>query len=312
MALLETIPNVSEGRRVDVLERLAGAVASVGPQVALLDRTADPSHHRAVFTIAGTADGLERAVLALAEVAVACIDMRTHTGVHPRIGALDVVPFVPLGETTMAEAIELAHRVAARIARDFRIPAFLYEAAATRPDRHRLEIVRRGGFERLPARMAAAGGHPDFGPTMPHPTAGAVVVGARDALIAWNLNLATDDLTIACEIAREVRASSGGLPHVKAMGVRLAHRGLVQVSMNVTDYRITPMSLVFARVADGAARRGTSIADSEIIGLLPRDALAETAEQVPWLASCHAHQTLENRLAAHKLTPDRPADEAEG
>ena len=309
MDLIESIPNVSEGRRTDVLDRLADEVASAGPDVVLLDRTADWSHHRAVFTIAGTSDGVARAIMRLAAEAVARIDLRRHAGVHPRVGAVDVVPFVALGHTPAPRAITLARAVAEQLARELQLPTFLYEAAARQPDRQRLELVRRGGFEQLAARMASAGGQPDFGPPVPHPTAGATIVGARGPLVAWNLNLATDEVAVAREIARLIRASNGGLPHVKAMGVPLVTRGLVQVSMNLTDYRTTSMSRVFAAVDAAARARGTSIEESEIIGLVPRDALDEVAGQVPWLGECHGHQVLEDRLAAHvaggvRLKPD--------
>ncbi len=301
MDLIESIPNVSEGRRADVLDRLADEVASAGPDVVLLDRTADWSHHRAVFTIAGTSDGVARAIMRLAAEAVARIDLRRHAGVHPRVGAVDVVPFVALGDTPAPRAITLARAVAEQLGRELQLPTFLYEAAARQPDRQRLELVRRGGFEQLAARMASAGGQPDFGPPVPHPTAGATIVGARGPLVAWNLNLASDEVAVAREIARLIRASNGGLPHVKAMGVPLVTRGLVQVSMNLTDYRTTSMSRVFAAVDAAARARGTSIEESEIIGLVPRDALDEVAGQVPWLGECHGHQVLEDRLAAHGL-----------
>jgi glutamate formiminotransferase/glutamate formiminotransferase/formiminotetrahydrofolate cyclodeaminase len=297
MELIEAIPNVSEGRRADVIGELTDAVTSAGADVVLLDRSSDRSHNRAVFTMAGTADGVARAVHALAAVAVARIDLRSHAGVHPRIGALDVVPFVPLGTVPMTRAIDLARRVARDLSDSFALPTYLYGAAASDAARRRLELVRRGGFEGLAARMSDPAWRPDFGPLTPHASAGAACVGARGPLIAWNLNLDSTDLALAREIARTVRTSDGGLPHVKAMGVRLAHRGLVQVSMNLTDYRVTSMSRVFTCVERHAAARGAAIRESEVIGLLPRAALDQVASHSPWLAEQHRHQVLEDRLA---------------
>jgi glutamate formiminotransferase len=300
MPLIECIPNVSVGRRADVIAALANAVSAVDG-IVLLDRTSDPSHDRSVLTFAGEPGPLEDAVLALAEGACAAIDLRTHAGVHPRIGALDVVPFVPLRDTTVGECVTLAQRVGARLASTLGLPVFLYQRAATRPDRQRLEEIRRGGLAGLTERMRDGSLPPDFGPPAPHPTAGATVVGARGPLVAWNLNLATDDLHVARVIAREIRERHGGLPGLKALGLPLAHRGLAQVSMNLTDYRATPMHVVYARVAAAAERLGTRILESEIIGLVPREALADTQAHAPELWDWHAHQILEDRLDARGL-----------
>lgn len=297
--LIECIPNVSDGRHPAVVDALADAVSAV-PGVRLLDRTSDPTHHRSVLTLAGDPSGLESAVLALAEAAVRTIDLREHEGVHPRVGALDVVPFVPLRDATMADAVALAQRVGARVAERVGTPVFLYQQAATRADNRRLDHIRRGGLDGLARRMRE-GWTPDYGPSTPHPSAGVTVVGARELLIAWNLDLETDDVAIARAIAREVRESSGGLFGVRALGLALAHRGRAQVSMNVTDHRATPMHVVFARVADAARRLGTRIHDSEIIGLVPRDALTLAAAHVPMLGARHAHQVLEDRLEAAGL-----------
>jgi glutamate formiminotransferase len=280
MTLLESVPNVSEGRRADVVGGLAETLRAT-PGVRLLDHSADASHNRSVFTFAGTPPALEEGVLALVDQAIRVIDMRAHRGQHPRIGAVDVVPFVPIADAAMAECVTLARRVGALLAERFELPVYLYEEAATTPERRALENIRRGGFEALGARMATAGWRPDFGPARPHPTAGACAVGARLPLIAFNVNLATDQLEVAQAIARRIRTSSGGLPNVKALGLWIEERGAAQVSINLTDYRRTSIRTVYDAVAREAARRGVSIAESELIGLAPAAALdAATAGHV--------------------------------
>jgi glutamate formiminotransferase len=297
MAMIECIPNVSEGRRPQVVERLADAVRGV-PGVRLLDYSADASHNRSVFTFVGTAAALERAVLALFEVAVGEIDLRTHRGEHPRIGAVDVVPFVPIERVTMTDCVALAREVALTVAGRFGLPVFLYEEAATTPARRRLENIRRGGFEALAVRMASPAWTPDFGPAVPHATAGATVIGARMPLIAYNINLNTDRVEVARKIAAAVRHSSGGLRYVKAIGVRLEDRNLAQVSMNLTDFRRTPIHRVFEMVAREAARYGVAILESEIIGLVPSAALMAAAEHYLQLQGFSEAQLLEHRLRA--------------
>lgn len=297
MPLIECIPNISEGRREATIARLAEAASSV-EGVSLLDCTSDPSHHRTVFSFVGEPAALESAVLALAAAAVREIDLRQHVGVHPRVGALDVVPFVPIRDATMADCVALARRTGERLASQLGVPVFLYQEAASRPERRRLEAIRAGGLEGLTRRMADSAWLPDFGPSSPHPAAGVTIMGARGPLVAWNLNLATDDVHAARAVAREIRESSGGLPGLKALGIALAHRGLAQVSMNLTDYQTTPMHVVFARVSEAAARQGTSVLESEIIGLVPRDALAAARLPEPRLWTWHAHQILEDRMAA--------------
>lgn len=294
--LIESIPNVSEGARPHVLDAIAAAVSAV-PGAALLDRTADPSHNRAVFSIAGTRDGVRDAVLALAAGAVAQIDLRTHQGRHPRIGAVDVIPFVPLQGATMADAIALARDVGRAIAERHGVPVYLYEEAATAPHRRRLENIRRGQLEGLAARMALPEWTPDFGPAHPHPTAGATVVGARRALIAFNVNLATSRVDIAAAIARRVRESGGGLPGVKAIGL-LMNDGTAQVSMNLTDYERTPIEAAFEAVRQEAESRGVGVAGSELIGLIPAAALKNTSFEQLRLPPAAGRQVLETRLAA--------------
>src|SRR5258708_2634420 len=244
MAVIECIPNVSEGRRTEVIAAMADAVRAV-PGVRLLDLQSDTSHNRSVFTLAGDAAGVEGAVLALVARAAADIDLRTHRGEHPRLGAVDVVPFVPIEGVTMADCVALAKQVGAAIADRFAIPVFLYEEASTNPARRNLEDIRRGEFEGLAAKMAAPDWKPDFGPAAPHASAGATVVGARMPLIAYNINLATDRLDVAKKIAAAIRHSSGGFRFVKAAGFKLEDRGIVQGSMNLTNYAKTPISRAF-------------------------------------------------------------------
>ncbi len=294
MALIECVPNVSEGRRLDVVRALAAALERIDG-VRLLDHSADPAHNRSVFTIAGEAEAVGLAVLALFETAIPAIDMRTHRGAHPRIGAVDVVPFVPIG-ATMAECVALARQTGAAVADRFAVPVFLYEEAASRSTRRNLADIRRGEFEGLAARMTSADWAPDFGPGQPHPTAGATVIGARAPLIAFNVNLATNQLETARAIATTVRERDGGLPAVKAMGVALPHRGIVQVSMNLTNYEITPMLRAFEAVRREAEARGVSVLESEIVGLVPAAALPPAPGQALRLTGFTDNQVLEKRL----------------
>lgn len=304
-ALIEAIPNVSEGRDTARLDRCAAAIA--GSSATLLDRTADSSHHRAVFTIAADAPALAAAALALARVAVAEIDLRAHAGVHPRVGALDVLPFVPLGGATMAEAIAIAHAVGREIGETLGLPVLFYEAASRPPHRRSLEAIRRGGLDGLAARLHEPAWRPDHGPSAMHPTAGAIAVGARGPLVAWNLVLDRPEPALARRIARIIRTSNGGLPCLKALGLALAHNGRVQVSMNLTDYRTTSMAAVYRAVEREAARAGAAIAGSELIGLVPRAALDSLAEVAPAFAAAHRDAVLEDRLAAHGLPAVGPA-----
>ena len=295
MSLIECIPNVSEGRRADTIASMAEAIRAT-PGVRLLDHSSDQSHNRTVFTFAGDTAGVERAVLALFERAIADIDLRTHKGEHPRLGAVDVVPFVPIEGVTMAECVGLARKVGAAVADRFRIPIYLYEEASDNPLRKNLEDIRRGEFEGLAAKMSTEGWAPDFGPSAPHPTAGASVIGARMALIAYNINLATDRLDVAKKIAAAIRQSSGGYRYVKAAGFRLENRGVVQVSMNLTNYEKTPIFRVFETVKREAERYGVKILESEIVGLVPSAALAAAAEFYLQIEHFKPDQVLENKL----------------
>ena len=293
--LIECIPNVSEGRRSEVVTAMADAIRAV-PGVRLLDFSSDPSHNRSVYTLAGDASGVEAAVLALVDRAVATIDLRTHRGEHPRLGAVDVVPFVPIEGVTMADCVALANRVGAAVAQRFRLPVYLYEEASTNPARKNLEDIRRGEFEGLAAKMAAPEWAPDFGPAAPHPTAGAIVIGARMALIAYNINLATNRLDVAKKIAAAIRHSSGGFRFVKAAGFMLDDRGIVQVSMNLTNYEKTPIFRVFEAVKREAARYGVQVLESEIVGLVPSAALHAAAEYYLQIEGFKPDQVLENKL----------------
>ena len=293
--VIECVPNVSEGRRPEIIARMADAIRAVAG-VRLLDHSSDAAHNRSVFTFAGDAAGVERAVLALFERAVADIDLRTQRGEHPRLGAVDVVPFVPIDGVTMADCAALAKKVGAEVAARFQVPVYLYEEASANPARKNLEDIRRGEFEGLAAKMATAGWAPDFGPATPHPSAGAAVIGARMPLIAYNINLATDRLDVAKKIAAAIRHSSGGYRFVKAMGIRLEARGIVQVSMNLTNYEKTPIFRVFETVKREAERYGVAVLESEIVGLVPSAALMSAAEFHLQMSGFTLDQILEHKL----------------
>ncbi|MFI5179058.1 MAG: glutamate formimidoyltransferase [Vicinamibacterales bacterium] len=299
MALIECIPNISEGRRQDVLDACAAAIRATGAR--LLDIKPDASHNRTVYTFAGGRDEVKAAALALFDEALKAIDLRTHAGEHPRLGAVDVVPFVPIEGVTMAGCVALAKEVGAEVARRHHLPVYLYEEAAASPARRNLEDIRRGEFEGLAAKMQQADWTPDFGPATPHPSAGASVVGARMPLIAYNINLATNRLDVAKKIAAAIRQSSGGLRFVKAMGVDLADRGIVQVSMNLTNYEKTPVHRVFELVKREAERYGVAVLESEIVGLIPSAALTASAAWYLQIDTFSEGQVLENKLRSSAL-----------
>jgi glutamate formiminotransferase len=296
--LIESVPNVSEGRRLDVVDRLADAITSVDG-VFLLDRTSDASHNRSVFTLAGEHEPVRTALERLVGAAIDAIDMDSHEGEHPRIGAVDVIPFIPLGDTSMDDCVELARSFGADLAERFELPVYLYARAAARSDREKLADVRRGQYEGLKAEVGQRGREPDFGPSRLHPSAGAVAVGARPFLIAYNINLDSDDVELARRIARRVRESGGGLPKVQASGfeVREPERGhpvRAQVSMNVLDFEVTPLWLVWESVSALAAEDGVEPAESELIGLAPLAAFLAVAEH----AGAPSGAPIEERLAA--------------
>lgn len=294
--LVECIPNFSEGRLPATVHALVAAIEAVRG-VFLLDQEMDADHHRSVLTFVGNPDAVCEAAFQCIRIATGLIDLRQHKGGHPRIGATDVIPFVPIRDITMEDCVGLATRLGKRIGQELSIPVFLYEHAASRAERTNLEAIRRGGLEGLSARMGTdPAWAPDFGPRMPHPSAGATVVGARHPLIAYNVNLLTEDLGIAKSIAKTVRFSSGGLRSVKAIGVELAGRRQVQVSMNLTNYEETPIHVAFDAVQHEAARRGVQIAESEVIGLVPQHALVQAAESRLQLNRFDRTQVLETRL----------------
>lgn len=295
MQLVQCVPNFSEGRRADVIDAIVEPLDDVDVEV--LDVSPDADHNRTDVTFVGGPDAVFDAALALATRAVELIDMNEHEGEHPRMGAIDVVPFVPVRNISMDECVELATRFAETFAAETDVPTYLYEAAATRPDRENLADVRRGEYEELREAIGSDPDRaPDFGPERIHETAGATAVGARFFLVAFNVNLGTDDLEVADAIARAVRHSSGGYRHVKAMGFEIAERGIVQVSMNMTDYRQTPLFRVFETIEAEAARYGVDVIGSEIVGPIPMAVLADVAEHFLRLEDFEEAQLLEGRL----------------
>jgi glutamate formiminotransferase/glutamate formiminotransferase/formiminotetrahydrofolate cyclodeaminase len=300
--IVECVPNFSEGRNQTTVRALVNAVESV-PGVWLLDQTMDRDHHRSVLSFAGEPDAVAEAAFRAIRMATDLIDLRKHKGVHPRVGATDVVPFVPVQGATMQDCIHLAKRLGQRVGTELEIPVFLYEQAATHRDHAPLESVRRGGLQGLAFRMASdPDWTPDFGPPQLHTTAGAMVIGARPPLIAFNVNLHSTDLAMARSIAKDIRQSNGGLPHLKAIGVELASRKLVQVAMNLTDYIVTPLHVAFEAVRTRAAEQGVAVAGSEVIGLVPQAALVQAAAHSLVLEQFDSTQVLEARLESRLLS----------
>ena len=295
-ALIECIPNVSEGRRGDVVAALAEAAVMAAPGVVLLDRTSDVDHNRSVLTFLGEGEALVVAMTALVGAALDAIDLRKHAGAHPRLGAVDVIPFVPVRGATTADCVALAKTLGRTLADRYGLPVYLYEDAASRPDRQNLANIRKGEFEGLAKKMEDPAWKPDFGPSAPHPSGGAVVVGARAPLIAYNINLATADLAVADRIAKAIRHLSGGYRFVKAMGVKLEARGQVQVPINMTNFEKTPLHRVFETVRSEAERQGVAVVGSEIVGLVPQAALLAAAAHYLRLEADPAPQVLENKL----------------
>jgi len=295
-AVIECVPNFSEGRRKDVVDKIVHSIRSV-PGTKVLDVESDPDHNRSVITYTGTRESVGESAFRGARAALELIDLTKHKGEHPRMGALDVLPFIPVQEATMEDCIDIANRTAARIAKELKIPCYMYEAAAKRPDRRNLENVRRGQFEGLrEAVLTDDTRYPDYGPRMLHPTAGATAVGARMPLVAFNVNLRSTDVSVAKDIAKKIRASSGGMPHVKALGFTLQDKGMVQISMNLTDYTVTPISKVFDAIRAEADARGVEIANGEIIGLIPLDVVCDLAARFLKLEGFTSRQILEKRI----------------
>ena len=295
--LIECVPNFSEGRDASRIDAIVHAILSV-PEVVLLDREADADHNRSVLTFVGPPAAVADAAFRGVEKAVELIDLRRHQGAHPRIGAADVVPFIPIEGVTLEDCVQLAGKLGEQIWSKLRVPVYLYEAAARQPDRVNLENIRRGQFEALVAEMGTnPARRPDCGEPVCHPSAGATVVGARKFLIAYNVNLGTPDVTIAKRIAKTIRFSSGGFRYVKSMGILLASRNLAQVSINLTDFEQTPMHLVFETVRREAERYGVPVVGSEIVGLIPRKAIELGAEYFLRYENFRPELVLENRIA---------------
>lgn len=292
---MECVPNFSEGRDLEKIEKIVAPFrAKAG--VKLLDYSNDEDHNRLVVTVVGEPDALKAAVLEAIEQAVAQIDLNRHAGQHPRMGAVDVVPFIPIRGCTMEDAIALSREVGEAVAVRYGLPVFLYEKSASAPHRENLAAIRKGEFEGLAEKMQQPQWQPDFGPAAPHPTAGATAIGARMPLVAYNVNLGTDNLEIASAIAKKIRYIGGGLRFCKAMGVELKERGIVQVSINMTDYTRTALYRAFELVRIEARRYGVPVVGSEIIGLVPMEALIDTASYYLGLEDFSMNQVLEARI----------------
>jgi glutamate formiminotransferase len=297
MKLVECVPNFSEGRRPEVLDEIVGAMTAV-EGVRLLDKEMDADHNRAVVTIVGAPAAVLEGAFRGIEKASKLIDLTKHEGEHPRMGATDVCPFVPVSNVTMDDCVELANRLGERVGKELSIPVYLYEAAAKRPERENLANCRRGQFEGLCEEIGTNPDRdPDYGPCKIHPTAGAIAIGARPFLIAYNINLGTSDLSIAKAIAKSIRHSGGGLRYVKSLGFEIKDRGIVQVSINMVNFKGTPLFRVFEMVKSEAERYGVPVIGSEIVGLVPVDALVDVAEFYLRFESFGRDQVLENRLS---------------
>ena len=295
MAIIECVPNISEGCRPEVIEAIAAEVRGSGP-VRVLDLSSDVDHNRSVLTLAGEPEDVRAAIAALVRACVERIDLTRHHGRHPRMGAVDVIPLIPIRGVAMTDCVRLAREIGEWIGRRHDLPVYLYEEAATAEHRRDLAAIRKGEFEGFFAKIKDPLWKPDFGPERVHPTAGCVAVGAREFLIAYNINLTTGNLEAARAIARAIRHSSGGLRYVKAMGVMLESRGIAQVSINMTNFRATPLHRVFEMVRSEAARHGAGIASSEIVGLVPEEALHQAAEFFLRLEGFDPGRIFERRL----------------
>lgn len=294
--LVECVPNFSEGRKVETIAALVESISTI-ETACVLDTHIDPDHNRSVITFVAAPDKIVDAAFSVVARASQLIDMRTHSGVHPRLGATDVLPFIPIAGISLDECAALAHRAGERIARELSIPVYFYESSALRPERKPLENVRRGALELLREQIAVEPSRvPDVGPLVVHETAGAIAVGARPFLIAFNINLATKDVSTARNIARTIRARSGGLPFLKALGFELATRGFAQVSMNLVNYEQTGMTAAYQAVQREADRLGVEIASTEIVGLIPKAALDREAEYFAKLENFSEDKILEHRL----------------
>ncbi len=272
--IIECVPNISEGRRKEVVEEIVKNLRSTG--VKILDYSSDPDHNRSVITFVGDKETVKRGALQVARDAVRLIDLRKHHGTHPRMGAVDVIPFIPIKNATMKDCIEISKEVGKQIAEELRVPVYLYAESATTPERKKLPNIRKGEFEGFFEKIKQPEWAPDFGEREVHPTAGVTAVGAREFLIAYNINLATTDLKIAKKIARSIRESSGGLQYIQAKGMELKEKNCVQVSMNILNYKKAPLYRVFEIVKMEAARYGVNIVESELVGLMPMKAALDS------------------------------------
>lgn len=294
--IVECVPNFSEGRRPEVLDDIAATIEAVDG-VRLLDMTHDHDHNRAVFTLVGTPEAMKQAMFGAVSKASELIDMETHSGEHPRVGATDVVPFIPIKNMTIDECVTLAQELGSEIGNKLEIPVYLYEAAATREDRRNLAKVRKGQYEGLKeAIQTDPNRKPDFGPSKLHPKAGAIVVGARMPLIAYNVNLDTNDLELAKRIATTIRERDGGFKSVKALGLEIKEQGIVQVSMNLTNYQETSVFKVYDKITEMASEAGVKVLESEVIGLIPMVAMVECAQHYLKAKEFKNDQLLEPRV----------------
>ena len=293
--IIECVPNFSEGRNVASINKIISPFKNM-TGVKLLDTQRDEDHNRLVVTVIGEPEELKKAVLKAIGEAIAVIDMRQHKGQHPRMGAVDVVPFIPVKNINLDDTVALSKVVAAEAAQQYNLPIYLYEESAERAERKNLASIRKGQFEGMAEKMKNSNWTPDFGPSTIHPTAGVTAVGARMPLVAYNVNLNTDDLEIASNIARKVRHINGGLRYCKALGIELEDRGIVQVSMNMTDYTQTALYRVFELIRVEARRYGISVIGSEIVGLVPMAALVDAASYYLGLENFSQNQVLESRI----------------
>jgi len=304
-SIVECVPNFSEGRKADTVDRIVGAIESI-ETTCVLDTHIDPDHNRSVITFVAAPERIVAAAVRAVAMAADSIDMRTHRGEHPRLGATDVLPFVPISGVTLEDCVILAHEAGERIARELSIPVYFYERAAVLQSRINLEDVRRGALELLREQiMTNPDRAPDAGLLRIHETAGAIAVGARPFLIAFNVNLRSDDIARARQIARAVRARQGGLPFVKALGFELKTRSMVQVSMNLVNYEVTGMTEAYNAVRREAEKLGIEVAGAEIVGLVPRNALDRHAEYFSKLENFSENKILENRLESCYQIPSR-------
>lgn len=295
MKIIECVPNISEGRNKDTIDRIVKVLGEV-EEVKLLDVCMDADHNRTVLTFIGTPKAVEKGAEAVSQKVFELIDMSRHKGVHPRIGAIDVVPFVPLKGATMEDAVKSAYRFGFTLGEKYKVPVYFYGEAARDPARRELAHIRRGGYEGLKRRLYDPAWAPDAGPAFFSHKSGAVAVGAREPLIAFNINLASNNLQIAKNIARSIRESGGGLPYVKAMGVSLESRNIVQISMNLTHHKVTSLKMVFDRVKDIAAHQGVDILESELVGLIPEGAMKDVSPEYLKLSHFSPDRIIETHL----------------